>query len=51
MGGYRAEEIVAVIDDGWWPLGGGHHYEPFGSWAATGLSWVRPMARRLEVAL
>ena len=36
VGGYRAEEIVAVIDDGWWPLGGGHHYEPFGSWAATG---------------
>ena len=31
VGGYRAEEIVAVTDDGWRPLGGGHHYEPFGS--------------------
>ncbi len=30
VGGYRAEEIVAVTDDGWRPLGGGHHYEPFG---------------------
>ena len=30
-GGYRAEEIVAVTDDGWRPLGGGHHYEPFAS--------------------
>ena len=29
VGGYRAEEIVAVTDDGWRPLGGGHHYEPF----------------------
>ena len=36
VGGYRAEEIVAVTHDGWRPLGGGHHYEPFGSWAATG---------------
>ena len=31
VGGYRAEEIVAVADDGWRPLGGGHHYEPFES--------------------
>ena len=31
VGGYRAEEIVAVTDDGWRPLGGGHHYEPFRS--------------------
>ena len=30
-GGYRAEEIVAVTDDGWHLLGGGHHYEPFRS--------------------
>ena len=30
VGGYRAEEIVAVTDDGWRPLGGGHHYKPFG---------------------
>ena len=29
VGGYRAEEIVAVTDDGWHLLGGGHHYEPF----------------------
>ena len=29
VGGYRAEEIVAVTDDGWRPLGGDHHYEPF----------------------
>ena len=29
VGGYRAEEVVAVTDDGWRPLGGGHHYEPF----------------------
>ena len=29
VGGHRAEEIVAVTDDGWRPLGGGHHYEPF----------------------
>jgi Xaa-Pro aminopeptidase len=28
-GGYRAEEIVAVTQGGWRPLGGGHHYEPF----------------------
>jgi Xaa-Pro dipeptidase len=28
-GGYRAEEIVAVTDDGWCHLGGGHAYEPF----------------------
>ena len=31
VGGYRAEEIVAVNDDGWRPLGGGHHYKPFRS--------------------
>ena len=31
VGGYRAEEIVAVTDDGWRPLGGGHHFEPFRS--------------------
>ena len=31
VGGYRAEEIVAVTDDGWRLLGGGHHYEPFQS--------------------
>ena len=31
VGGHRAEEIVAVTDDGWRPLGGGHHYEPFRS--------------------
>ena len=29
VGGYRAEEIVAVTDDGWRRLGHGHHYEPF----------------------
>lgn len=29
VGGYRAEEIVAVTDDGWRLLGGGHHYLPF----------------------
>jgi Xaa-Pro dipeptidase len=29
VGGYRAEEIVAVTDDGWRHLGGGHPYEPF----------------------
>ena len=29
VGGHRAEEIVAVTDGGWRPLGGGHHYEPF----------------------
>ena len=28
-GGYRAEEIVAVTEDGWIPLGGGHPYHPF----------------------
>ncbi len=28
-GGYRAEEIVAVTDHGWIPLGGGHPYDPF----------------------
>ena len=31
VGGYRAEEIVAVTDAGWRPLGGGHHYKPFRS--------------------
>ena len=31
VGGYRAEEIVAVTGGGWRLLGGGHHYEPFGS--------------------
>lgn len=31
VGGYRSEEIVAVTDDGWCHLGGGHPYEPFGS--------------------
>ena len=31
VGGYRAEEVVAVTDDGWRLLGGGHHYEPFQS--------------------
>ena len=29
VGGYRAEEVVAVTGDGWRPLGGRHHYEPF----------------------
>lgn len=29
VGGYRAEEIVAVTDDGWQALGGGHHHLPF----------------------
>ena len=29
VGGHRAEEIVAVTDNGWRPLGGGHHYQPF----------------------
>ena len=29
IGGYRAEEIVAVTEDGWMPLGGGHPYDPF----------------------
>ena len=31
VGGYRAEEIVAVTDAGWRLLGGGHRYEPFRS--------------------
>lgn len=31
VGGYRAEEIVAVTDDGWRLLGGGHHHLPFGA--------------------
>lgn len=31
VGGYRAEEIVAVTEDGWCHLGGGHPYPPFGS--------------------
>jgi Xaa-Pro dipeptidase len=30
VGGYRAEEIVAVTLDGWRHLGGGHPYPPFG---------------------
>ena len=30
VGGYRAEEIVAVTDDGWCHLGGGDPYAPFG---------------------
>ena len=29
VGGYRAEEIVAVTEDGWRHLGGGHGYPPF----------------------
>lgn len=29
VGGYRAEEIVAVTEHGWVPLGGGHPYDPF----------------------
>ena len=29
VGGYRAEEIVAVTQDGWHHLGGGHPYPPF----------------------
>jgi Xaa-Pro dipeptidase len=29
VGGYRAEEIVAVTRDGWRHLGGGHLYPPF----------------------
>jgi Xaa-Pro dipeptidase len=29
VGGYRAEEIVAVTHDGWCHLGGGHPYPPF----------------------
>jgi Xaa-Pro aminopeptidase len=28
-GGYRAEEIIAVTEDGWRHLGGGHPYTPF----------------------
>ena len=28
-GGYRAEEIVAVTEDGWIPLGAGHPYDPY----------------------
>ena len=31
VGGYRAEEVVAVTDDGWRRLGAGDHYEPFRS--------------------
>ncbi len=31
VGGYRAEEIVAVTDDGWRPLGGWPGYRPFQS--------------------
>jgi Xaa-Pro dipeptidase len=30
VGGYRSEEIVAVTQDGWRHLGGGHTYAPFG---------------------
>ena len=30
VGGYRAEEVVAVTGNGWRRLGAGHHYEPFG---------------------
>ena len=30
IGGYRAEEIVAVTESGWCHLGGGHAYAPFG---------------------
>ena len=29
VGGYRAEEVVAVTGDGWQRLGVGDHYEPF----------------------
>jgi Xaa-Pro dipeptidase len=29
VGGYRAEEIVAVTEDGWRHMGGGHRYPPF----------------------
>ena len=29
VGGFRAEEVVAVIGDGWRRLGDGDHYEPF----------------------
>ena len=31
VGGYRAEEIVTVTDDGWCHIGGGHPYPPFRS--------------------
>jgi Xaa-Pro dipeptidase len=31
VGGYRAEEIVAVTDDSWCHLGGGYPYAPFGA--------------------
>ena len=31
VGGYRAEEVVAVTGDGWQRLGRSHHYEPFGT--------------------
>lgn len=29
VGGYRAEEVVAVTENGWCHLGGGHPYAPF----------------------
>lgn len=29
VGGYRAEDVIAVTDDGWRRLGRGDHYEPF----------------------
>ncbi len=29
IGGYRAEEIVAVTEGGWMPLGADHPYDPF----------------------
>ena len=29
VGGYRAEEVIAVTDDGWQALGGEHPYDPF----------------------
>ena len=31
VGGFRAEEVVAVTGDGWRRLGDGDHYEPFGT--------------------
>ena len=31
VGGYRAEEVVAVTDGGWRRLGDGDHYQPFRS--------------------
>jgi Xaa-Pro aminopeptidase len=31
VGGYRAEEIIAVTEDGWRHLGSGHAYPPFTS--------------------